>query len=147
VNLVVDASVLIKFYVPEILSDRAEQLLSQVEQDHTMLLVPDLIYSEVGNILWKKHRLRELTRSEIVEITDAIVSLPITVESTKLLLRLAVDISMTYGITVYDAIYVSTAMVHETKIVTADRKLVEAMTKTDLKDYVVWLGSGEWGKR
>jgi hypothetical protein len=32
-------------------------------------------------------------------------------------------------------------------MVTADRKLVEAMTKTDLKDYIVWLDSGEWGKR
>ena len=82
-NLVIDSSVLIKFYVPEILSDRAEQLLSRVEQRDVMLLAPDLIYSESGNTLWKKRRIKELTRSEIDEITDAIISLPLIDRSLK----------------------------------------------------------------
>jgi predicted nucleic acid-binding protein len=51
------------------------------------------------------------------------------------------DISIAYRITVYDAIYVSMARVYEVKMMTADRKLVDAMAKTDLKEYVAWLGS------
>ena len=140
-NLVMDASVLIKFYVPEILSDRAERLLTKVEKKDIDLLAPDLIYPEAGNILWKKQRLRELTRSEVEEITDAILSLPLRVETSKSLLPLAVDIAIAYGITVYDASYLSLAKVYETTLITADRKLVDVLAKTDLKDSVIWLGS------
>jgi predicted nucleic acid-binding protein len=140
VNLVIDASVLIKFYVPEILSDNAEQLFNRVEQGDVTLLAPDLIYSESGNILWKKRRMKELTRSEVEEITDAIISLPLKIEASKPLLPLAIDISIAYGITVYDAMYVSLARVYETTMMTADRKLVDSLAKTDLKGGIVWLG-------
>ncbi len=143
-NLVIDASILIKFYVPEIFSYKAEELLTRVEHGDVMLLAPDLIYSEVGNILWKKQRLKELTRSEVEEITDAIVSLPLKIEASKLLLPLAMDIGTAYGITIYDAIYISMARVYEIKMMTADRKLTDAMAKTDLKEYVAWLGSHKW---
>jgi len=136
-----DASVLIKFYVPEILSDRAEQLLAKVEKKDIDLLAPDLIYPEAGNILWKKQRLKELTRSEVEEITDAILSFPLKMEASKPLLPLALDIAIACGITVYDAIYVSLAKVYETTMITADRKLADVLAKTDLKDSVIWLGS------
>ena len=140
-NLVIDASVLIKFYVPEILSDRAEQLLGKVGNKDINLLAPDLIYPEAGNILWKKQRLKELTPSEVEEITDAILSLPLKIEASESLLPLAVDIAIAYGITVYDALYLSLARVYEITLITADRKLVEVLAKTDQKDSVTWLGS------
>ena len=140
-NLVMDASVLIKFYVPEILSDRAERLLTDVEKGHIDLSAPDLIYPEAGNILWKKQRLKELTRSEVEEITNAILSLPLKMEASRPLIPLALDIAIAYRITVYDAIYVGLTKVYETTLITADRKLVDVLAKTDLKDSVIWLGS------
>ena len=143
-NLVIDASVLIKFYIPEILSDKAEELLAKVENGDRMLLAPDLIYPEAGNMLQKKQRMKELTRSEVEEITDAIVSLPLRIEASKPFLSLAMDIAIAYGITVYDAIYISMARAYEIKMMTADRKLVDALAKTDLKEYVAWLGSQRW---
>jgi predicted nucleic acid-binding protein len=138
---VIDASVLIKFYVPEILSDRAERLLAKVGNKNIDLLAPDLIYPEAGNILWKKQRLKELTPSEAEEITDAILSLPLMIEASKSLLPLAVDIAIACGITVYDALYLSLAKVYETTLITGDRKLVDVLAKTDLKDSIIWLGS------
>lgn len=140
-NLVMDASVLIKFYVPEILSDRAERLLAKAKRKEVDLLAPDLIYPEAGNILWKKHRLKELTPSEVEEITDAILSLPLKIDASKSLLPLAVDLAIANWITVYDALYLSLANVYETTMITADRKLVEVLAKTDLKESVTWLGS------
>ena len=140
-NLVIDASVLIKFYIPEILSDRAERLLAKVEKKEIDLLAPDLIYPEVGNILWKKQRLKELTRPEVEEITDAILLLLLKIEASTSLLPLAVDIAIAYGITVYDALYLSLAKVFETTVITADRKLVGALAKTDLRNSITWLGS------
>lgn len=140
-NLVIDASVLIKFYIPEILFDRAQSLLDSVQQGEVSLLAPDLVYSEAGNILWKKHHLKELTRSEVGEISDALLILPINIESSKGLLPLAIQIGMAYGITVYDAMYVTLSRIHETRMITADKRLYERLAKTDLKKYVTWLGS------
>lgn len=139
-NRVIDASVLVKFFIPEILSEKAEELNARSMQGDLRLLAPDLIFAEVGNILWKKHRMKELIRSEAEEIVDAIVSLPLEIETSKALLPFAVDLGLAYGITVYDAIYVSLAKVHETILVTADKKLVEIMGKTDFKKHVAWLG-------
>ena len=53
---------------------------------------------------------------------------------------LAVDLGMAFGITVYDAIYVSLAKIHEIILVSADKKLVEKMGKTAFKRHVAWLG-------
>lgn len=143
-NLVIDASVLIKFYIPEILSDKAQGILDSVNQGEVTLLAPDLVYAEAGNILWKKYRFKELTRSEVEEILDALILLPLRVASSKKLLPLAVQIGMVYGITVYDAMYLSLSKIYETRMMTADRKLFEKMAKTDLKKNVAWLGAAEW---
>jgi predicted nucleic acid-binding protein len=140
-NWVIDASVLIKFFIPEILSEKAEELNTQVGEGSLRLLAPDLIFVEAGTIIWKKHRMKELIPSEAKEIIDAIVALPLEIVASKALMPLAVDIGLAYGITVYDALYVSVAKIHESILVTADRKLVEVIGKTDFKKYVGWLGN------
>jgi len=141
VNLIIDASVLIKFFVPEVLSAKAEQLLARVEEGSVKLFAPDLIYAEAGNTLWKKHRLKELTQSEVGKIIDLINSIPLKVEASKTLLPLAIDIAIAYEVTVYDALYLSMAKVYETQMMTADRKLFDLTAKTNLKRSVMWLGN------
>ena len=140
-NIVIDASVLIKFYVPEVLSDRALYLLDAVREGDLSLLAPDLVFSEAGNILWKKHRLKELTRSEVDEITDAIIVLPVRTESSKSLLPLAAGVAMAYGITVYDGMYVALAQIRGARMITADKKLVAKMAGTDINKSVSFLGN------
>lgn len=140
-KLVIDASVLIKFYVPEILSDRAQEVMSWVADGELMLLAPDLLYPETGNILWKKQRLHELTPDEVEEIVDAITSLPIKIEYSRQIMPLSVSIALHSGITVYDAMYVAVAGIYETKMITADRRLVGALGKTEFKNNVQWLGA------
>lgn len=55
---VVDASIAVKLYVPEIHSAQAIRFFS----DGHELIVPDLMLAEFGNIIWKKTSLlRELT--------------------------------------------------------------------------------------
>ena len=140
-KLVIDANVLIKLYVPEVLSPKADSLFRDAENGRIELIAPDLIYPEAGNILWKKQRLKELSRPDVKEITDAILSLPLVVEPVKLLLPLAVDIAIGYNITVYDASYVALATVYKTALVTADKKLVDTLSKTILTNNLRWLGT------
>ena len=52
-SYVVDASVAIKWFFPQVYAENARRLLAS---DHN-LLVPDLVFPEVGNILWKEVRL------------------------------------------------------------------------------------------
>jgi predicted nucleic acid-binding protein len=138
--MVIDASVLIKFFLPEILSGQGEKLLTQVEQGEIKLKAPDLIYPEAGNILWKKHRRKELSRAEVEEISGSIESLPISIEASKPLISLAIELGMAYGITVYDSLYMVVARISESTLITADRKLAEQISKTDDRKYITWLG-------
>ena len=140
-KLVIDANVLIKLYVPEVLSRKADSLFRDAENRRVELIAPDLIYPEAGNILWKKQRLKELSRPDVKEITDALLSLPLVVEPVKLLLPLAVDIAIGYNITVYDAAYVALATVYKTALITADKKLVDILSKTILTKNLRWLGT------
>ena len=140
-KLVIDANVLIKLYVPEVLSQKADSLFRDAENRRIDLIAPDLIYPEAGNILRKKQRLKELSRPDVEEITEAILSLPLVVEPVKLLLPLAVDIAIGYNITVYDAAYVALATVYKTALITADKKLVDILSKTILTKNLRWLGT------
>ena len=140
-KLVIDANVLIKLYVPEVLSPKADSLFRDAEKGSVELFAPDLIYAEAGNILWKKQRLKELSRPDVKEITDAILSLSFVVEPVKPLLPLAIDIAIGYNFTFYDAVYVALASVYKTELVTADKKLVVNLSKTIMADNLRWLGT------
>ena len=140
-KLVIDASVVIKFYIPEILSDKAVEALSRVTVGELVLFAPDLVYPETGNILWKKQSRRELTSDEVDEIANAIIALPMIIESSKPIIPLAVSIAMHSGITVYDAMYVAVARIYGTKMITADKKLTDALAKTEFNNDVLWLGA------
>lgn len=62
---VVDASVVAKWFLPEAYKEKAEQLLREFLNDQTDLIAPDLIVSEVGNVMWKRSAQRkEISASE-----------------------------------------------------------------------------------
>ena len=59
-KLVIDSSVAIKWFVPEPYSGEAQLILNQFQNGTLDLLAPDLIYAEIGSIIWKKHRAQGL---------------------------------------------------------------------------------------
>jgi len=71
-DCVIDARVAIKWYVPE--EDRAPamKLVALAGFGEMEFHIPDLMYCEVGNILWKKVRLGELSEPESAEIAAAV---------------------------------------------------------------------------
>jgi predicted nucleic acid-binding protein len=104
------------------------------------LIAPDLIYPEIGNTLWRKYRLKELSASEVKEILESVISLPIKIEPSKPFIPLAVELSVMYNVSVYDAIYVSLAKIYETRLLTSDKKIVKVIEKTPLVNNIEWLG-------
>ena len=55
-TVVVDSSVVIKWFVVEPYSVEAHYMLEEYQAGPRTLLAPDLLYAEVGNLVWKKHR-------------------------------------------------------------------------------------------
>jgi predicted nucleic acid-binding protein len=116
---VVDASVVLKWFVPEIHSDAARRLLSATHE----FLSPDLLFPEVGNVIWKKVRRGELTASDGQKLAADISRVAVETVATRGLMVDAQALAVTTGLTVYDAMYLTLAVRLETALITADEKL------------------------
>ncbi len=128
-GLVVDASVAVKWYVPEDGSREAAELLT----GRRPLLAPDLLVPEVGNILWKKVRRGALPIADAESMLHLFVSgLPLTLHSASLLIGTALTIAIGFQRTVYDALYLALAESEDCQVVTADQRLVNALRGTPL---------------
>jgi predicted nucleic acid-binding protein len=133
---VVDANVVAKWFVPEPLSEEAVRLLDEKHE----LASPDLLWPELGNVLWKKARAGQLTSQETARIVRALDQFPVTVFPSRLVLEGALEIALGTGRSVYDSVYVALAVALECPLVTADERLVNTLTGGPLASHVLWVG-------
>ena len=129
---VIDASVAVKWFVPEVNSLEAAALLDHAHTLHA----PGLLFAEVGNTLWKKTRRRELRPAEARLVLRGLTSVPLEVTPTRDLVRGALDLAMHVGCTAYDATYLALAIHLGCTFVTADRRLRELAGRKDLARHV-----------
>ncbi len=123
-SLLVDASVALKWFIPEVRSAAARALLDR-EDD---LLAPDWLLVEVANCLWKQGRrgLIDPPQSRKIlatleEILHLLPSLPLTPRALKLAHRLDHP--------VYDCLYLAAAEAADAPFITDDRKLISVAQK------------------
>lgn len=133
--LVVDASVASKWLLPEEHSAAARRLLAQPDDLHA----PDLISSEVGNVLWKRWRRGELAAAEAEALIADWRVAPLTLHDARPLLQGAWRIARAAERTVYDSLYLALAEHLGCPLVTADRRFAEAMAATPWRSIVVRL--------
>lgn len=132
-RIVVDASVAVKWYVPEPGDSEASALLGGSGER----LAPDLLAAELANTVWKKVRRGELDATEAGEIVDAFVSAcPVALIPAGPYLRAAFDIAARYQRTVYDALYLALALAEDCILVTADSRLAAGLRGTELEKTV-----------
>lgn len=134
-ELVVDASVAIKWFLPEIHSEAAGLIL----KTKCELMAPDLIWVEVGSILWKKVLRKEITVQEAEEILKDFLRFPVQTQGSRVLLSSAWQLANGSGATVYDSLYLSLANFHGCPLVTADRKFYESISKRTASSRVIWV--------
>jgi predicted nucleic acid-binding protein len=137
VKLVVDASVAAKWLLAEVLSTKALDLV----QPGNELVVPDLFWAEVGNILWKKSRAGELANTEATKRFDDLALMGLRTVSNVVVARTAVSLALATGRTVYDSLYIALAMHEGCRFVTADERLVNGLTGTPYRVHALWLGA------
>ncbi len=137
---VVDASVAVKWYVPEIQASEALRLLQDARNGDAELHAPDALYLEAASVFWKKYRRHELQRSEARDALASIVSSGIAMHGTEALLPSAFTIAMDAGTSIYDSLYLALAAALDCLFVTADRKLLVRVSGTNWSALVRWVG-------
>lgn len=136
-RFVVDASVALKWFLPEPDGECAARL----RREGTDLDAPDLLHAEVANALWEWVRRGELKASTAGRIVEVLSKLPIEVHPSRQLSGAALQIACATGLTVYDSLYLATALLTDGVLVTADRPLFEtAGRQPALEGKVLWVG-------
>lgn len=136
--LVVDASVVLKWFVPEEQSDDAVRLLDGDME----FLAPDLLFAETANAVWKKARRGEIGTAAAQRLVEDLVTLPIDAVPARALAADAHALARRVDVTVYDAMYLALAVRARTRLVTADRRLHQAAVQfRGLSGHVKLLGS------
>jgi len=133
---VVDASVGLKWFVPEVHDADARRVQDPAHELH----VPTLFDVEIGNILWKKLRRGELTRAETDSILAQLPPLPLTRHAELPLLAAALDLADRTQRTVYDCRYLALAVALTGRMVTADQRLFNALAATPYAAHLCWVG-------
>jgi predicted nucleic acid-binding protein len=140
-RFVVDPSVAAKWFLPargEPLVNEALDLLSQYVADEVQFLVPDLLWAELGNLLWKAARQKRCSVASAEAAISTARQYKIPTVGTESLIERAFAIAATFDRTVYDSIYAALAVEAKTHLVTADEKLAAALAA---HMPVKWLGS------
>lgn len=121
---VVDASVLIKVFLPEEGSEVATDLVHGSEGDPAVRAIPDLAYLECTNTVWKWVRRgmlsAELARSSVLDLR----ALPLQAWPSHDLIVPALEVALSFDVTVDDAAYLALAQTLNIPFITADEALV-----------------------
>jgi predicted nucleic acid-binding protein len=121
--LVVDASVVIKWALPEVLGEAALRLLAEWET----FIAPDFLFAETANAIRKRVRRGEISAEGGLRLIAEIDTVDIEPVSCRDLTADAYEIAITYGRSVYDAMYVALAVQQKTRLITADDRLYNAL--------------------
>jgi predicted nucleic acid-binding protein len=125
---VVDASVVIKWFVPEIQSDAARRLL---ELDHDYF-APDLLFAETANVVWKKIRRGELSSGQGQRLVRDLGTIAVETIACRALANDAYILANATRRSVYDAMYLALAVRLDTRMITADERVASTLAAIPL---------------
>jgi predicted nucleic acid-binding protein len=129
-TIVVDASVVIKWFIPEPDSNKAVKLRDRHIKGSLTLIAPDLLVYEVANAL-SNHP--DLSVDEIKQDLEALLMLDLDLiqPSGEFVSSIAED-ARKYAVSVYDSSYIALAKATSSSLITADRNLCEKAKKAGL---------------
>ena len=124
-NLTVDASVVIKWFVAEPMGEEARLVLSHRVNLHA----PELVVAEFANAIWKKSRRKEIP--DPGPYLQEIPALPniIDLYSIASLAERAAQIAVELDHPIYDCLYLACAEITDSDLLTADRRLADKVAE------------------
>ena len=135
--LVLDTSVIGKWFKEETYSEIALKIREEFYQGKHEIVIPDLVLYELSNALrYDKEFNQELINTAIDSLIDMELDIVLPTEE---IIKNAVDIALRYDITVYDAIFLSLSQMTDATFITADKKFYDKVKKLKfakfLKDF------------
>ncbi len=124
---VLDASVAVKWFMPEVDSDKAVNLrIGYLNRFHE-LIAPDVFPVEIAHAFTRSERRNLLNPGEAATRLAAVLGSSPLLESSLALLPRAVAIASIVRIGVYDCLYLALAEREGCELVTADERLVNSV--------------------
>ncbi|NVN87411.1 MAG: type II toxin-antitoxin system VapC family toxin [Rhodopseudomonas sp.] len=134
-TLVIDASVALKWLVPEEMSDVARDLSGVPDR----LVAPRLIITEIANALARKTIQGLLSSREATYHFSTLPALLPELIDVDELIAPALENACKLRHPIYDLIYLETARRLDAQLVTADRRFTAKLVGTDLARHVLFL--------
>jgi len=123
-KLVLDSSVVVKWAIPEVDSDKAIGLRDEFVQGVHDVIAPDFAPIEIAHSLTRAHRQGRIAAEQVEQfLLDLMHTLPELLPWFPLLPD-AVSLSLQKRIGIYDCLYIALAEREQCKVVTADERLV-----------------------
>ncbi|UCE12286.1 MAG: type II toxin-antitoxin system VapC family toxin [Candidatus Heimdallarchaeota archaeon] len=118
--LVVDASVVLKWFVEETDTEKALQVRDYLKEE-AIPIVPAIFFYEIANVLRYK---TEFGIEDIKNVVQTLEDFQFRVEFfEKDVAHPTIDLAYQYGITIYDASYIAISKKNQIDFMTADEKL------------------------
>lgn len=122
---VLDASVAVKWCVPEADSATAGWYLDEFRAQRLSFLAPDVLPAEVGNALWKSSVLRNHLSLDLAQKSfNFFLELPIELRPSTDFAARAFDVAQRFQCPFYDALYLTLAVEEKCELLTADTALL-----------------------
>jgi len=131
-TVVIDASIAIKWFVPENLREQALDVLKA--EDH--LAAPDLLIPDLASLALEKARRNEISSLQARTIMSGIESSGLELMPASIVCDRAIEIADTLDRSAYDCFYIATAERLDTTLITADARLCTALRDTGLESVV-----------
>jgi predicted nucleic acid-binding protein len=125
--LVLDTSVIGKWFKEETNSKIALKIREEFYQGKHEIVIPDLVLYELSNALrYDKKFNEELAYTSIDSLIDMELNIVLPTEE---IIKNAISLALKYDVTVYDAIFLSLSQIIDATFITADEKLYEKIKK------------------
>ena len=125
-QLVVDASVAVKWLVREEFSDIADEILNGQHE----IYAPRLMAVEVGNALWRKVRSGEIERPQAGLLAATLTQIGVNWTNDETICADAVRLAIALNHPIYDCTYLALAHRIGATVVTADERFANAVAGT-----------------
>jgi len=120
--------VAVKWFIKEAYEQEAAALLRDFGDGKLELIAPDIIVSEVGNVLWKRSIVNpSISATEASASYRDFLALGIDLHACSSLASAAMRIAIDERRSVYDAMYVALAEQMACDLITADERLYSAL--------------------
>ena len=122
-TVVIDASVILKWVIPEADSEAADALLA------SELIAPSLWISESANALWRLTVQGTITKDVASKLLNALRDAPVTSVEPDGDIDSALALATDLNHPLYDCLYLALALRENTHVVTADKRFVALASK------------------